>query len=197
MGFRCRWIATRAKLDLVTRRLGFTVRREVHEAVYDTGLWAVELATGWTVVMGDGWDFMDLVARAQAEELSSGGEAVYFYSDDSAMCAEVAVFRHGHCAWSFCRDADQGIRALQGDPPPLAAEVIAACDAESAAEPPDEDGHRVDYLYEAAPRIALGLVGFRHDQSLSHGGHFPIYELAPSGPPAAPVGFWKRLFGRG
>ncbi len=38
-------------------------------------------------------------------------------------------------------------------------------------------GKQVDYLYDAAPQIGLGLTGFRHDQTLSSGEHLPILLL--------------------
>lgn len=182
MGYRCRWVAARLDVATMLRRLGLDVVREHHEAVHDTGLWAVSLPQGWTVVMGDGWDAMDLVSADDARELSADAEALAFYTDDTPMAAAVAEYRRGAVAWSLDYDADTRALAVRGAAPDVVRETIAACEAEQDVA--GEDGP--DLRYDAAPRIAQAWVGFRHDETLASGAHLPILELSRALVVAAP-----------
>src|SRR5687767_8344265 len=127
MGFRCRWLASRRPRAEILKQLGFVVSEEINEAVYDTGLWAVGLADRWTVVMGDGWDFMDSIGRKQAEAVSAGGEAIFFYTDDSPMCCEIAAFRDGRELWSLAYDGSDGVSKpkITGTPPEIVSNILA------------------------------------------------------------------------
>jgi hypothetical protein len=161
MGYRCRWLAVPASRDRerLLKRLKFAVKGELIEAVYDTGLYLVALPD-WLVIMGDGWDFMDLVEREQVRRLSSEGEdAIYFYTDDTPMHAELTGFHDGIEAWTlqFTDALDQG-----GKPPAPVKTAIAAGKAD---------------IYDALANAGLALVGFRHDQTLSSGDQLPIVEL--------------------
>jgi hypothetical protein len=101
MGYRCRWVAARLDVATMLRRLGLDVVREHHEAVHDTGLWAVSLPQGWTVVMGDGWDAMDLVSADDARELSADAEALASSRGTTTRCPSArasAATRSRSCA---------------------------------------------------------------------------------------------------
>lgn len=178
MGFRCRWVAVRdGTRDDVLAQLQFAAKAQHDEAIYDTGLYAVDV-NGWVIVIGDGWDFMDLVQREHAAQLARRGEVVFFYADDSAMATELSSFSEGGLRWSFAYDGSDGPRApqLEGDvPEAVTAALAAALDEKARATGEDAD---LDYIYDVAAAAGLELLGFRHDQSLSSGKHLPIFELS-------------------
>lgn len=181
MGFRCRWIAARRSRDDMLSQLGFAVAEKFEERVVDTGLFAVSPKQGWWLVMGDGWDFLDLLARENAEKLSAGSEAVFFYTDDSAMCCELSVFKHGREVWSFAYDGSEGFSTpkISGTPPELVSKVLAEVTAEQNAQDPTDE-YKADYIYDAAPRLGRALVNFRHEESLSKAEYLPIFRLEPA-----------------
>lgn len=177
MGYRCRWLATRGRdRETVLRRLGYKVIAEIVEEVYDTGLYALEI-DDWLIVIGDGWDHMDQVKRAQARKLSDEGDVVYFYTDDSAMAFELAMFVGGAEHWAIAYDGSDGVTspALEGQIPFDMRALLARLEsAQAKAGGPKAD---VDHIYDLAPTYAEQLVGFRHDESLGSGEHVPIWQL--------------------
>jgi hypothetical protein len=178
MGFRCRWLATRGRdRDGVLGRLKFKVIAEIDEQVYDTGLYALEV-DDWLVVIGDGFDHMGDVKRAQAAKLSDEGEVLYMYTDDSAMAFELAMFSEGKEVWSIAYDGSDGVTAptLEGKIPFRVRSLLGALEKEQAKAGGPKAG--VDHIYELAPSYAKELTGFRHDESLSSGDHVPIWQLA-------------------
>jgi hypothetical protein len=179
MGFRCRWIATRGRdRDELLARLRFKIVGELIEEVYDTGLYALEL-DGWFVVIGDGFDHMDKVKRAEAAKLSDGGDVICLVTDDSTMTFELAMFGGGAELWSIAYDGSDGVMAptFEGAVPCAARALLARLEKEQArAGGPKAE---VDHIYGLAPAYAMELVGFRHDESLGSGDHVPIWQLAP------------------
>lgn len=178
MGFRCRWLATRGRdREAVLCRLKFKVVAEIAEPVYDTGLYALEVDE-WLVVIGDGFDHMGEVKRAQAAKLSDEGDVMYLYTDDSAMAFELAMFSVGKELWSIAYDGGDGVTAptLEGAVPREVRALLAKLEKEQAkAGGPKAD---VDHIYELAPTYAKEVVGFRNDESLSSGDHVPVWQLA-------------------
>ncbi len=178
MGFRCRWLATRGRdRDEVLGRLQFTITAEIIEPIYDPGLYALEVDE-WLVVIGDGYDHVTTVKRAQAAKLSDAGEVVYLYTDDSAMAFELAMFSGGKPLWSIAYDGSDGVVAptFEGEVPHAARVLLARLEKEQAkAGGPKAE---VDHIYELAPTYAEQLVGFRHDESLGSGDHVPSWQLA-------------------
>lgn len=181
MGFRCRWLATKGReRDPVLARLRLKVVAELAEEVYDTGLYAVEV-DDWLVVIGDGFDYMNEVKRAQAAALSDEGDVLYMYTDDSAMAFELAMFSGGKELWAIAYDGGDGVTAptLEGKVPLAARSLLMRLEKEQAkAGGPKAD---VDHIYDLAPTYAKELTGFRHDESLSSGDHVPIWQLAAKG----------------
>lgn len=178
MGFRCRWLATRGRdRDEVLARLRFKVVAELVEEVYDTGLYALEV-DAWLVVIGDGFDHLDKVKRAEAARLSDGGDVLYFATDDTAMTFELVLFRGGAERWSIAYDGGDGVvtPTFAGAVPWGARTLLGALEKEQAKAGGPKAG--VDHIYELAPRYAMELVGFRHDESLGSGDHVPIWQLA-------------------
>lgn len=179
MGFRCRWLATRGReRDEVLARLRFQIVGELVEEVYDTGLYALEV-DDWVVVIGDGFDHLGKVKRAEAAKLSEGGDVLYLATEDSGMTFEIAVFSGGKELWSIAYDGSDGVTAptFAGDVPWGARTLLAALEKEQAkAGGPKAE---VDHIYELAPRYAMEVVGFRHDESLGSGEHVPIWQLGP------------------
>lgn len=177
MGFRCRWLATRGReRDVVLEQLRLKVVGELIEEVYDTGLYALEVGE-WLVVIGDGFDHMDKVKRAEAARLSAGGDVLYLYTDDAAMAFELAMFREGSEAWTITYDGQDGVSApvFAGAVPWSARTLLAKLEKEqSKAGGPKAE---VDHIYELAPTLARDLVGFRHDTTLGSGEHVPIWQL--------------------
>lgn len=178
MGYRCRWLATRGRArDAVLRRLGYKVIAELAEQVYDTGLYALELED-WLVVIGDGWDHMGDVKRAQAKKLSDEGDVLYLYTDDSAMAFELAMFHAGAEQWAIAYDGGDGTSTptFEGAVPFEARALLARLEqAQAKAGGPKAE---VDHIYDLAAAYAKQLVGFRHDESLASGEHVPIWQLA-------------------
>ena len=179
MGFRCRWLATRGRdRDDVLARLGFKIVAELVEEVYDTGLYAIEV-DDWLVVIGDGFDHMDKVKRAEASRLSEHGEVIYLSTEDSAMRFELAMFSEREEKWSITYDGSDGVMApaFTGAVPWGARTLLAKLEKEQtkAGGPKAE----VDHIYELAPAYAMEVVGFRHDKTLGTSDHLPIWQLAP------------------
>lgn len=178
MGYRCRWLATQGRgRDELLARLHLKITEERIEPVYDTGLYALEV-NDWLVVIGDGAEYMNQIKRAQAAQLSDGGDVVYLVTDDTTMTFEVALFRGGEELWSIAYDGRDGVTApvMQGKVPLDARVMHARLEKEQgkAGGPKAE----VDHTYELAPAYAMQLVGFRHDQSLGSGEHVPVWTLA-------------------
>jgi hypothetical protein len=178
MGFRCRWLATQGRgRDEVLARLHLKITGELVEPVYDTGLYALEVGD-WLVVIGDGADHMGQIKRAQAAQLSDGGDVVYLVTDDTTMTFEVAMFREGEQRWSIAYDGRDGVTTptSQGKVPLDARVLEARLEKEQgkAGGPKAE----VDHLYELGPAYAMQLTGFRHDQTLGSGEHVPVWTLA-------------------
>lgn len=179
MGFRCRWIATRNRdRDDVLANLRFKVVAEIVEEVYDTGLYALEV-DDWMVVIGDGFDYMDKVKRAAAAKLSDGGDVLFFFTEDSSMAFELAMFGGGKALWSIAYDGRDGVTTptFEGAVPWNVRTLLAKLDKEQAkAGGPKAE---VDHIYELAPSYAAEVVGFRHDRTLASGDHVPIWQIAP------------------
>lgn len=178
MGYRCRWLAVKnVELSAALEAVGLRQESASNEAVYDPGLYAVALPGGWLVVIGDGWDFMDMVHEADARGLSKGTESLHFYCDDTSMGASLVAYRDGTRVWTLEHDGSKGrgTSVVSGTPPPIAGEIVARLQ-ERQRESGDKD---VDYVYDAAPEIGLALTGFRHDQTLGNGGILPILVLQP------------------
>lgn len=178
MGYRCRWLATKGRdREAILRRLELHAIAELVEEVYDTGLYALEIED-WVIVIGDGWDYMNVVKRAQAAKLSDDGEVLYFYTDDTPMAFELTLFRGGSAAWSFTYDGSDGVSTpvLDGTVPFDARALLGRLEKQQAKAGGPKAG--VDHIYELAPTYAKTLVGFRHDTSLGSGEHVPIWQLA-------------------
>ena len=180
MGYRCRWLATQGRdRDEVLARLKLKVIAEIDEPVYDTGLYALEV-DDWLVVIGDGFDHMSEVKRAQAAKLSEGGDVVFLYTDDSAMAFELVVFRGGTELWAVAYDGGDGVTtpAFEGKVPLEVRAWHARLEKQQAEAGGPKAG--VDHIYELAAAYGEKLVGFRHDESLGSGDHVPIWQLKTS-----------------
>lgn len=179
MGFRCRWLATRGRDRAdVLDRLKFKVVGELVEEVYDTGLYALEV-DDWLVVIGDGFDHLERVRRAEAARLSEGGDVIYLSTDDAAMTFELVMFHERAQLWSIAYDGSDGVAAPTFDGAvPWGARALLGKLEKAQAESGGPKAE-VDRIYELAPMYAMEVVGFRHDESLGSGEHVPIWQLAP------------------
>ena len=178
MGYHCRWLATRGRdRDEVLGRLKLKIIEERVEEVYDTGLYALEVED-WLVVVGDGFDYMASVKRADAAALSTDGDVIYLSTDDTLMAFEIAKFREGKQQWSVTYDGKDGVTdpTFEGEVPWAVRVLHAQLEkAQSKAGGPKAD---VDHIYELAPKYGMEVVGFRHDETLGSGEHVPIWVLA-------------------
>ncbi|MDQ3297231.1 MAG: hypothetical protein M3619_11645 [Myxococcota bacterium] len=159
-------------------RLRFKIVAEIVEEVYDRGLYALEV-DDWLVVIGDGFDHMDKVKRAAAAKLSDAGEVLYLFTDDAAMAFELAMFGGASELWSIAYDGRDGVTTptFDGAVPWGARAVLAKLEkAQARAGGPKAD---VDHIYELAPTWAMGVVGFRHDETLASGEHVPVWQIVP------------------
>jgi hypothetical protein len=188
MGFRCRWLATRGRdREQVLARLKFSVTTTHDAAVYDTGLYALEV-NGWLVVFGDGWDYMDIVQRGEAQRLSDDGEVLYLYTDDTPMRAAIVSFVGGVEAWSIAYNGENGVSEpeLAGKLPVIGEQLLATARAARARSRawwrrllrPSEPV--ADHIYDVVAELGRELTGFRHDRTLVEGKHLPVYALSGS-----------------
>lgn len=178
MGYRARWLAVKnAEVATCLATTGLRQKASVEGEVCDPGLYCVQLPAGWRVVMGDGWDFMDLVDAGHAKQLSKGTDALFLSTDDTSMCARLAWLRDGQESWALEYDGSNGRSepVVTGAPPPPVAQVIDACRARQAGAAPD-----VDVMYEVVPEVAKALTGFRHDETLAEGQCGPGLVLEPT-----------------
>ncbi|HLL21287.1 MAG TPA: hypothetical protein VK427_04105 [Kofleriaceae bacterium] len=175
MGYRCRWIALRGRdRDDVLAKLKFAIETELDEEVYDPGLYAVDVGA-WLVIIGDGWDYMDLVTRRAAARLSTRGEVLYLYTDDTPMSAELTSFVDGQVSWSLTYESDGTYKpVVEGTLPPEGKPILGACLKAQKEAGPKAD---TDHVYDVVAELGRALVGFRHDQTLSSGKYLPIYQL--------------------
>src|SRR5262245_34215183 len=105
MGYRCTWIASQGgSRDSVLPHRRLLRQSQSDEAVYDPGLYGLDLPTGWYLAIGDGWDFMEQLKEDQAAALSRNAEALFFYTDDTPMSTRLASYRHGSLAWAVTYD---------------------------------------------------------------------------------------------
>ena len=160
----------------VLAKLKLNVENEIDEEVSDPGLYAVHVGK-WLVVIGDGWDYMDLVTRRAAARLSKDGAVLYLYTDDTPMAAEISAFVDGKVKWSVTYDGRKGVSTpkTEGTLPAAAAKVLAKARKEQAAASDD-----VDVMYDVVAEMGREIVGFRHDVTLAEEEHLPVYQLASS-----------------
>ncbi len=166
MGYRASWVAVKdVSLPTMLEVIGANDTGETIESADDPGLYAMALHGGFRVVIGDGRKAMRVVKERHAKALSVGSEALFFSCDDTTMCATLVRFANGREAWRLEHDGSNGPTrpTVTGEAPALVHQVIAQCEAKQAGK------RDVDHLYDAAPRIGLTLVGFRHDQTLQDG----------------------------
>ena len=105
MGYRRTWIASRgAPTEVVLAALGLDRIDSHGEAVFDPGIFGVNLPGDWFVVLAHGWDYMGALCEQQAIALSSSHECWFFRTDDTPMCTRLAVYANGHCACSITYD---------------------------------------------------------------------------------------------
>jgi hypothetical protein len=160
MGFHASWAAARAQQDAVIVAGGFVDTGEVVEPG-DVGLYAVEPPGGWVVLFGDGWDAMERITPELAARLGRAfGEAVFFSTDDTSMCAIATGYTDGAARWSVVYDGSKGISrpVVEGDAPGQLAEIVAVCERQQKGVAD------CDYMYEIPTELARVLVGFRHDR---------------------------------
>ena len=177
MGYHCTWIATRGSpADVVLAALGLDRIDSRSEAVFDPGIFGVDLPGGWFLVLADGWEHMDSLSEKHAIELLSSHECWFFLTDDTSMCARLAAYADGYLAWSITYDGSNGsgMPTVDGTPPAVVtAELRNTRDRQLAA------GDRgVDHIYDFPAGVADRLLGFRHDRTLADGEFTPIQILA-------------------
>lgn len=158
MGYRSSWIAV--AVDRRPHALRVVGLRDTgaRSSDLETGLFGLALPR-WYVALGSGWDFMGKINEAHAQELSAGGQAIFWTADDSSMAARVACYQDGRLLWAFDYD---GKPAVTGQ---LPAEVEAALAEAKRCQAAEEEG--VDHLYDVAHQGLKAIVGFRHDETPS------------------------------
>ena len=192
MGYRASWCAVKnGDLPTALQTLGLIKTRESSEPVYDPGLYALSMPEGWLVVVGSGSPFIDAVRPEHAQALSTSGEALHFYCNDTGMYASLCAFRAGREVWSLDYDGgNAGTPIVSGEAPNVVTDVLQAC---LSAQREATDG---DHVYDAAPQIGFELVRFRHDQTLSDRSHGPTSILEIAETEMRPKQSWiRKLFG--
>lgn len=172
MGYRSRWIAIQSSMDLaeVLRATGLVRTGEVDREL-EVGLWMIE-RRGWAIIIGSGWDYMDLVDERMASNLAALGPTLRFYADDTPMRSSLTFVEHGAEVWAFEHANMQS--QLRGS---LPRQVRTAFESqvELQARDPDED---VDYVYDTAHLAGEALTGFRHEEYEPPEGTKPYIALA-------------------
>ncbi|MES2638743.1 MAG: hypothetical protein V4850_04655 [Myxococcota bacterium] len=165
MGFHVAAVAVKnASLESVLTRVGWSDSGE-RAAFIETGVYAVALPNGWTVLVGSGWDGMGKVTDELAAHVSHLGETILLSQEDTSMNAMIAAYSGGRERWSVLYDGStDGISTpvVTGPAPAELPAITARCAAEQAREGgKDAD---VDHMYEIVLELGLALVGFRPDQ---------------------------------
>jgi hypothetical protein len=158
--------------------LGLRLGARADEPIYDPGLYASALETGWFLVFGDGSGNMDRLSEDDARSLSAEGRVVFFYCDDTPMMTRMAEFQHGMETWALTHDGSEGGHELivAGTLPPRAREILAEATAAQAAEDPEAE-YPVDHIYDVTAAFGREHLGFRHDATLAEDGLPPTWEL--------------------
>jgi hypothetical protein len=199
MGYSLFWLAVKGKSpDAVRAELNLrsTGRRE---EVPESAVTAVELPSGWYVVVNN--RSMALAENAVLGPLSRGAEVVTCFVEEHVMVSEAAGWAAGRKVWSVSHQSEQGLMHLdaQGRLPACFEAVRAANGSHQPGDPEDA----FDHLFEVPVEVARTLCGFRYDidpQVGDDGRPFEVLERADNravGSGAAPPtkGFWSRLFG--
>lgn len=177
MGYRTSWVAVKGvSLEEVIHRIGWTDTGETIEMM-DTGLYGIELAGGWALIVADGSHHMDRLTVDHARSLSYDRQTVYLRQSDTSMTAEIHGFEHGQETWLVDYDGSDGIAepTTGGTAPVALAAVLNRCRADQ-----EHAGGRtagVDHMYEVVLELGLAVVGFRHDRIPEEGGPEPFHVL--------------------
>ena len=179
MGYRCRWIAMAPKMAApALAKLKLERAAQAEEPIYDPGLYAVALPTGWFVVFADGSEHMSRLQERDAADLSSDGDALFFYCDDTPMCTRLALYSGGTAVWALEHDGSVAGSAMQttGSVPERAMGLLREARVAQAAEDPGDEWP-VDHLYDVTATFALEYIGFRHDVTLTEDDFPQTWEL--------------------
>lgn len=159
MGFRSTWIADPvAAREQALAATGLVTRGKTTQSL-ETGWYGLRVGSHYLVI-GSGWDYRDRLTEAQAITLSAHGESFFWAADDTTMCSYMAAHRDGALVWAFTHDEEDPAK-LDGAVPDEVRAIVAEQQVRQRQEQRGE--YSVDYVYDAAHRSGLRLVGFRHD----------------------------------
>jgi hypothetical protein len=184
MGYSLSWIALRGgdiENALRLLKLERTGTRIDNIPARDHGL--LSIAGGWTLIFGEAPEDAELAA------LSADGEIVYVSVEDHVMVSSASAWAKGRRLWAVSHDCDEGSEHLdvQGEPPPVFAEIKARALQENLSQDEDDD-LRADFVYDVPVDTAAALTGFRHDRELPSGATVELLHSTEKP-------WWRRLLG--
>ena len=153
LGFRMSWLAVKGvPLSTLVGRAGWSDTGDTLECM-DTGLYGIALTGGWSLVAGDGSEFMEKLTADQAKGLSTGTVAVFLTLDEGSMCAAISGFEAGTEIWAVEYDGYSGVSApvVRGAAPNSLPEIVARFRDEQARAGGEKAG--VDFMWEIAPEL--------------------------------------------
>jgi hypothetical protein len=156
MGYAISWLAIRGSSEpAVLAALGLEKTGEKEKENVPESDWCSTQVGEWIVIWSNSFEparFVDAASRMK-------GEAVICDVEEHVMFVSVTAFEGGVPSWRIVHDAQQGRDHLtvEGKPP----ESLARIQAEEFARV-SKDGE-VDFVFEIPIRMAIEVVGFRHD----------------------------------
>lgn len=117
--------------------------------------------TGWLLVASSELDsFPSADVLAGTSKL--GGEAIHCWLEERVMDSACTAYRDGAPAWSVTYNADKhfGEVRVSGEPPREFDAILAAAQAEQAADPDDD----VDYIFGVPLELSRVTCGYREGQ---------------------------------
>jgi hypothetical protein len=187
MGYSLSWIAVKGKPPQAVRD-EFSFRlTDKREEFPESELTAVEMPSGWYVIVSNRSE--QVVSDAAMQRLSSSGcELVTCFVEEHVMVSRATGWKEGQLVWSVTHDAQKGLLHLdvQGEPPAAFAAIRDRKFAEQAAG--DRD---CDYLFDIPVETARSVAGYRHDEDVP-GLSGDVFEVLA--PPNDERSFLKRLF---
>jgi hypothetical protein len=192
MGYACTWLAVREEFaERLLSQLELEPTGESEEFP-ESLMSTAALQSGWRVLWHKEYcsTFMeeDTLAR-----LSTEYDVLCCAIEEHVMASSAELWSGGERKWWISHEGIDGPKGLstEGAMPDGFVETKAEMEREQLAAGGEEAD--VDYLFEIAPLLAQGIVGFKHDEEPDLLGDSQFIVLRQAG---RSRGFWSRLLGR-
>lgn len=206
MGYAQAWVAVRGLApDVLLARLGLraTGRRE---SFPDAPYLAIDLPSGWYVVIDNYWRAGETwCGNLALKRVSVGCDAVAGSVEERVMHSSLSSWTDGRCNWSILHDSERAEDHLEvvGSPPPPFDEIRSRLVESQRAEDEvnrerSQFGLGTDYVFDVPVELGHAVTGYRHDADYSNVADEPFEILVGDSQrrrPAAAPSLWRRLFG--